>query len=96
MEICATFLRIQIVSYILFGFVMVLSSCLNGVGDTMIVMISVLVGMWGVQVPLAYFLPRITNLGVYGVRWGIVIAVVMRAAIYGTYFKAGRWKRKKV
>ena len=75
---------------------MVLSSCLSGVGDTVIVMISVLVGMWGVQVPLAYFLPRITNLGVYGVRWGIVIAVIMRAVIYGTYFKTGRWKRKKV
>jgi putative MATE family efflux protein len=95
-EIGATFLRIQIVSYMLFGFVMVLSSCLNGVGDTMVPMISVLVGMWGVQVPLAYFLPRITNLGVYGVRWGIVIAVVMRTVIYGTYFKAGRWKRKRV
>jgi len=59
-------------------------------------MVTTLVTMWGVQVPLAYFLPRVTNLGVYGVRWGIVTAIVMRAGIYAAYFKLGRWKRKQV
>ena len=95
-EIASTFLRIEIVSYMVFGLVIVLTQCLNGVGDTMIPMVTTLVTMWGVQVPLAYFLPRFTNLGVYGVRWGIVTAIVMRAGIYGTYFKMGRWKRKQV
>ena len=95
-EIGATFLRIEIVSYLVFGLVAVLTNCLNGVGDTVIPMLTTLVTLWGVQVPLAYFLPRVTNLGVYGVRWGIVIAIAMRAVIYGTYFKAGKWKRKEV
>ena len=95
-EIASTFLRIEIVSYMVFGLVMVLTQCLNGIGDTMIPMVTTLVTMWGVQVPLAYFLPRVTNLGVYGVRWGIVTAIVMRAVIYATYFKLGRWKRKQV
>ena len=95
-EIAGTFLRIEIVSYLVFGFVIVLSQCLNGVGDTMIPMLVTLLSMWGIQVPLAYFLPKVPNLGVYGVRWAIVTAMVGRAVIYTTYFKLGRWKRKRV
>jgi len=90
------FLRIAIVSFLVFGIVMVLSESLNGVGDTMVPMITTLLTMWGLQVPLAYFLPKITPWGVYGVRWAIISAIVMRAIIYSTYFKAGRWKRRRV
>ena len=95
-EIGATFLRIEIVAFLVFGFVMILSNCLNGVGDTVIPMLTTLISMWGVQVPLAYFLTRFTPLSVYGVRWGLVSAMVMRAVIYSTYFKSGRWKRKRI
>ena len=95
-EIAGVFLRIQIVHYMVFGVVITLLNCLNGVGDTVIPMITTLVTLWGVQIPLAYFLPKVTNLGVYGVRWGIVIAIVMRAITYSVYFKLGRWKRKEV
>jgi putative MATE family efflux protein len=95
-KITSTFLRIQIVSYLMFGLVVVLMQCLNGVGDTVIPMVTTLTSMWMVQVPVAYFLSQFTGLGVYGVRWGIVSAVVARAVIYSIYFKLGRWKRKKV
>jgi putative MATE family efflux protein len=95
-EIASTFLRIEIVSYMVFGLVIVLTQCLNGVGDTMIPMLTTLISMWGMQVPLAYFLPRVTNLGVYGVRWAIVSAIALRAVIYTTYFRTGRWKHKRV
>ena len=95
-KITATFMRIEIVSDMMLGLVMVLSQCLNGIGDTLPPMLATLVTMWGVQMPLAYFLPKITNLGVYGVRWGIVSAIVARAVIYTIYFKLGRWKRIQV
>ncbi|MBI4267407.1 MAG: MATE family efflux transporter [Chloroflexi bacterium] len=95
-EIASTFLRIQIVNYLVFGFVSVLMQCLNTVGDTMIPMLTTLLSMWLVQVPTAFVLSRFTTLGVYGVRWGIVSAIVVRAGIYSTYFKLGRWKGKKV
>ncbi len=95
-KIASTFLRIQIISYLVLGFVVVLMQCLNVVGDTMVTMLVTLLSMWAVQVPLAYFLSRFTGLGVYGVRWGIVSAIVVRALIYATYFKLGRWKRRKV
>lgn len=95
-EIASTFLKIQIASYVLWGMVIALSMCLNGIGDTMITMLTNLTTMWGVAIVLAYFLSQVPSLGVYGIRWGIVTGIVVRAVIYSTYFKMGRWKHKKV
>jgi putative MATE family efflux protein len=95
-EITSAFLKINIVTQLSFGLDMVLMNCLNNIGDTMIPMLTALVTSWLVQIPLAYFLPRATGLGVYGVRWAMVTASVGRALIYSIYFKSGRWQRKKV
>ncbi|MFH0768038.1 MAG: MATE family efflux transporter, partial [Chloroflexota bacterium] len=94
--ITSTFLRINIVNQMVFGLDMVLMNCLNGVGDTMIPMLTALISSWLVQMPLAYFLPRVANLGVLGIRWALVIAAVGRSVIYAIYFKSGRWQHKKV
>ena len=95
-EIASTFLRIAAVGYLVLGVAAVLTDCLNGVGDTMIPMLASLITMWSTQVPMAYFLPKHTSIGVYGVRWAMVAALAMRAITYIVYFKLGRWKRKKV
>ena len=95
-EVASTFLRITIITYMVFGFVQVLMQCLNGVGDTITPMLVTLLTMWGVMVPLAHFLPRVTSFGVYGVRWAMVSGNIVRAVIYSIYFKLGRWKRKQV
>jgi putative MATE family efflux protein len=95
-EIGSTFMMIAAVGYFFMGFAAVLSESLNGVGDTVTPMAAGLITMWGIQVPLAYFLPRWTDLGVYGIRWAMVISLAMRALTYIIYFKAGRWKRKRI
>lgn len=95
-EIAGTFLRIDIVSYMVFGIVVVLMHCLNGMGDTMVPMFTTLATMWLIQVPMAYILPKTTDMGVYGVRWAIVTAIAIRAVTYSLYFKNGRWRRKAV
>jgi putative MATE family efflux protein len=94
-NMAATFLRIMIVSYLVWGLVVSLSLVLNGVGDTLVQMLTNLATMVFVQLTLAYILPRYTSLGVYGIRWAVVIGIVMRAGIYTAYFRTGRWKRKK-
>ena len=94
--ITTTFLKINIVNQLVFGLDMVLMNCLNNIGDTFIPMLTALATSWLVQIPLAYFLPRATGLGVLGVRWAMVAAAVGRATIYAIYFKSGRWQRKKV
>ncbi len=95
-DIAATFLRIEIAALLTAGLIIVLSQCLNGVGDTMPVMLVNLVTVWGIQVPLAYFLPRVGELGVYGVRWALVTGMLCRAVFYVIYFQVGRWKHKKI
>jgi putative MATE family efflux protein len=94
-ELGATFLRIATAGYLLMGLATVFQQSINTAGDTLIPMGIMLLNMWLVQVPLAYFLPRITGLGVYGVRWAIVAGTVTATIVYAVYFVSGRWKYKK-
>ncbi len=95
-EIASTFLRISVAGYILLGFMGVLMQVLAGAGDTVPTMVISLIAMWALTLPLAYFLPNATGLGVYGVRWAMVAGMVFPAITLTVYFKTGRWKRKKV
>jgi Na+-driven multidrug efflux pump len=92
----ANFLRIQCAGYIFMGLGMIIMNVLNNVGDTLRAMLIDMANLWGVRIVLAYFLPKITNLGVYGVRWAIVADAISSIIIFVIYFKAGIWKRKKV
>ena len=94
--IASDFLRIQIVGYLVFGLTIVISLCVEGVGDTMVTMIVTLLTMWVIQIPLAWFLPKYTSLGVHGVQWAISIALVARALLFTVYFKSGKWRRKVI
>jgi putative MATE family efflux protein len=91
-----SFLRIQIAGYVFMGLGAMVMNILNSVGDTLRAMIIDMANLWGVRIILAYLLPKITTLGVYGVRWAIVADAVTTVIIFFIYFKTGRWKRKKV
>jgi putative MATE family efflux protein len=95
-EIGGTFLRIAAAGYLMIGSVIVLQYCISGVGDTLPAMIFSVTIVWGVQMPLAFALPRITSLGVYGIRWAMVAAIFVGVVAFLTYFRLGRWKRKRV
>jgi Na+-driven multidrug efflux pump len=95
-EIASTFLRIATAGYLVLGVIIVSQMCLSGVGDTLPPMIFTLLITWLVQLPLALLIPRVTDLGVYGVRWAMVIGIGVGAVAFISYFRMGRWKRKKV
>lgn len=95
-ETGAAFLRIAASSYPIVSFYLVFQYCISGSGDTIPPMIFSIVGTWLVQLPLAYFLPKITNWGVYGVRWAMVITAILLTICFILYFLSGRWKRKAV
>jgi putative MATE family efflux protein len=90
------FLKIAAISYILLAPAAVLQSCIAGAGDTLPNMIISIGVIWAVQIPLAYFLPKVGDLGVLGVRWAIVASALAGAAGYLFYFSLGRWKRKRI
>jgi putative MATE family efflux protein len=95
-EIGGTFLRIACAGFIVMGLVTALMQCISGAGDTLPPMLFTTIGMWMVEVPLAFVLPKVGNLGVFGVRWATVAGMIIRAVAYTIYFKTGRWKRKRV
>jgi Na+-driven multidrug efflux pump len=59
-------------------------------------MVISLAAAWAVQLPVAFLLPRVTGLGIYGVRWAIVAATLVSSLAYVVYFRLGRWKLKPV
>jgi putative MATE family efflux protein len=95
-QVGSVFLRIAVAGYLGMSVVYVLQSSITGSGDTTPPMIITLVMLWVVQLPLAYLLSHYTGLGVYGVRWAIVIGYIMGALAYIIYFWSSRWKRKKI
>lgn len=90
------FLRIAAIGYVLMSFNMTMQQCITGAGDTFPPMVIMLFNMWLIQVPLAFVLPRIGGIGVYGVRWAIVGGTTTAAISHVVYFASGRWKKKVV
>jgi putative MATE family efflux protein len=95
-SLASTLIRIATINYVMIAPASVLTNCLNQVGDTMIPLIASMATMWGIQLPLAYFLPKIFNNGVFGVMWGMVIALSVRAIAYLIYYRTGKWKHRRV
>jgi putative MATE family efflux protein len=95
-EMGSVFLRIGAASSVLLMMVLVLQNGIAGAGDTMTPMIVSLVMVWVVMLPLAFFLPGVADLGVYGVRWAIVASSFVGAVALMVYFLMGKWLAKKV
>jgi putative MATE family efflux protein len=90
------FLRIAVVGFLMLGCGPLFVQMLSGIGDTLPPMLIALLNTWGLLIPLAFILPKIGNLGVFGVRWAMAAAMFLPGAAYLIYFKTGRWKRKVV
>jgi putative MATE family efflux protein len=95
-DLASSFLRIAAIGYMVFAFIVTFLNFLSGVGDTLPAMIIEMGHMWLVIIPLAYLLPKLTDLGVYGIRWAMVIGMFVGAAAQLIYFVKGRWKLKRV
>ena len=92
----SVFLRIATASYVIMAFVIVLQSSITGAGDTVPNMFISITMIWVIQLPLAFILSRYSSLGVYGLRWAIVVSTFFGALAYVTYFRLGKWKTKRV
>jgi putative MATE family efflux protein len=90
------FLRIASIGYLMTGFIASLQNSISGSGDTMPPMVISILSTWTLLLPTAFLLPNISGLGVYGVRWAMVLTQFFGAAAYIIYFHLGRWKNKRV
>ncbi len=80
--------------YFIFTAMFVLMGLLRGAGDTLFTMFMSLISLWGIRIPVSYWLSL--KLGSLGIWWGIPIAWTVGAIISFSYYFKGRWKKKAV
>ncbi len=95
-EVATMYLRVRAADFVFMCGASVFSQSLNTAGDTVPVMASSIVTLWGIELPLAYFLPRITHWGVYSVAVANVICNIVRVSLYMSFFQWGKWREKRI
>jgi putative MATE family efflux protein len=89
-------LQIMGAGFIFYGIGMVMIQALNGAGDTKTPTRINLVSFWFFQIPLAYLLVKVLNMGVAGAFIAIPVAETFLALAAWYYFKKGKWKEVKI
>jgi putative MATE family efflux protein len=89
-------LQIMGTGFIFYGIGMVMIQALNGAGDTKTPTMINLFAFWLFQVPFAYLLVKVFELGVVGAFIAIPVAETALALVAFYYFKKGKWKQVKV
>ena len=65
-------------------------------GATLAVMLITLGTMWGLELPLAWYLTRSAGVGQLGVAWAMLAVMLVRPLIYIPYYHWGHWMRVRV
>jgi len=89
-------LRIVSLGYIIYGVGMVLTNAFNGAGDTRTPTIINLCCFWAFQIPLAYILAVVLNMGPLGLFLAIPITETAVTAASYLLFRKGTWKKVKI
>ncbi|HYD21964.1 MAG TPA: MATE family efflux transporter, partial [Flavipsychrobacter sp.] len=82
--------------YIFYAYGMVISQSFNGAGDTFTPTLLNFFGFWCFQIPLAYTLAVLLNMGPKGVFLSIAVAESAMAVVGILLFRRGKWKLVKV
>ncbi len=96
LAVARTWLIIAAAGYVGLALGQVFQQSFQTAGDTMAVMLITLGTMWGLELPLAWYLTRSAEMGQLGVAWAMLVAMVVRPLIYVPYFYWGRWMRVRV
>ncbi len=89
-------IRIMSLGYIFYGIGMVMIATFNGAGDTWTPTWVNFFGFWLFQIPLAYFLAKVMQLGPTGVFIAIPVAETAITIAGYILFKRGKWKTVQV
>jgi putative MATE family efflux protein len=82
--------------YIFYAVAMVMTNAFNGAGDTWTPTIINAIGFWAFQIPLAFVLVKLLNMGATGAFIAIPVAETCIAIAAYFVFKRGKWKLKQV
>lgn len=82
--------------YIPWGIGMAIIQSFNGAGDTMTPTWINIFCFWVVQVPLAYSLAILLDVGPVGVFWAVFVSDVLTGIVGYFVFRRGKWKLREV
>ncbi len=70
----------------------VLNGALRGSGDSKAPMVNGAIGLWGVRLPLSFFLARNMGMGIIGVWAAMTLDLFIRFALSFVRYRRGKWK----
>jgi len=91
-SIGVSYLHIVGAAYVMFAVMFVSNGVINGAGHTLVTTFITLLALWGVRVPLAYYLSTTTH-HIEGIWWGMVSGFSLGALMSLAYYLSGRWKK---
>ena len=89
-------LKILCAGYIFFAYQMVVGQAFNGAGDTRTPTMMNFFVLWLIQIPLAYTLANVLEIGPTGVYFAIGISSACLASLAIFLFRRGKWKEKVI
>jgi putative MATE family efflux protein len=96
LEETTRYLRINMVSEPFMALSLTLGGGLQGAGDTKGTMWVIIIGMWLIRLPLAFFLALILGYGAMGVWVAMVTSMTFQGMLMAQRFHRGSWKGLKV
>ena len=94
--LAATCLRYLSYGYISYAYGMVVVQSFNGAGDTMTPTILNLICFWLCEIPLAWVLAFVANMGARGPFLAVVVSDTLLAMLGILWFRRGTWKQRVV
>ncbi|MFO7820764.1 MAG: MATE family efflux transporter, partial [Lentisphaeria bacterium] len=91
-----TCLRIISFGFLIYALGMVMVQAINGAGDTFTPILLNVIAFWIIEIPLAWVLTYVADMGVTGVCYAILVAESALALMAMVIFKRGKWKLKQV
>ena len=88
------YLKVVAPSYFLLGVRLVIGGALRGAGDNFGPMIISLITLFGIQIPLAYYLSQWSVLNTTGIWVSIAAVNFFEALLLAYWFRRGGWKKK--
>lgn len=70
----------------------ILTSALQGAGDTKFPMYATLIGIWVIRVGIGYILAVQLGYGLVGVWWGYALDLLLRSVLLLIRFLKGKWQ----
>ena len=94
-DIAYSLIMITLWSYLIFGHAQIIGATMRASGTVLWPTIFAVISIWGVEVPVAYFLSYHTSLGIKGIWVGYPAAFIVSLLLQYGYYRLS-WKKKRI